>query len=213
MQKFNYDKKIYDFRGKIENIFGDNSLEDLFDENITSVLERKQDQNTRYHKLFYDWSRTLEFKGIYDRFIESEIKPIYGGVIVYQTIPTFRIAFRDNIAVGEFHKDKNYRDQQWAEIVKEDNFFVPITNAFDTNTIWVESQEDKADFSPMDCEYGSFIKWDGSNLTHGNKINKTGQVRVSFDFRVIKMENYKPSTHGSINMNSKFQIGGYYSSM
>lgn len=90
---------------------------------------------------------------------------------------------------------------------------MPITNAFDTNTIWVESQEDKGDYSAMNCEYGSFIKWDGSNLTHGNKINKTNQVRISFDFRVMKIDNYIPSNHGSINMNSKFQIGGYYSQM
>ncbi len=61
-----------------------------------------------------------------------------------------------------------------------------------------------------DCKYGNIIQWDGSNLTHGNKINKTGKARVSIDFRVIKYSNYKPSEHGSINTKTKFQIGGYY---
>lgn len=62
----------------------------------------------------------------------------------------------------------------------------------------------------MNCEYGNTIQWNGSNLTHGNKINETGKARVSVDFRVIRMSNYKPSTKGSINMNVGFAIGGYY---
>ena len=213
MQKINYNTTLYNFRQKIQNLFNSQSLSELTDENIIGVLERKDDQKTKYHKIFYDWTETDGFKELYKEFIRNEVKPLYDGEIVYQTKPTFRIAFKNNVAVGEFHKDKNYRDITWAESVKEDNFFVPITDAFDTNTIWVESEEDKGDYSPMNCEYGNFIKWDGSNLTHGNKVNETGKVRVSFDFRVIKMENYKPSEHGSINMNSKFQIGGYYSKM
>lgn len=123
MQKFNYNIEKYKFREKIEYIFGEAFLENIHDESITSVLERRQDQSTKYHKLFYDWSVTNEFKGIYEDFIKNEIRTIYNTTIVYQTIPTFRICFKDNIAVGEFHKDKNYRDQNWAELVKEDNFF------------------------------------------------------------------------------------------
>jgi ectoine hydroxylase-related dioxygenase (phytanoyl-CoA dioxygenase family) len=94
--------------------------------------------------------------------------------------------------------------------VQEDNFFLPFTDAFDTNTIWVESEEDRGDFTPMNCNYGEIIQWDGSNLTHGNKINTTGKARVSIDFRVMKYSNYKPSEYGSINTKTKFQIGGYY---
>lgn len=211
MQKFKYNQSNYQFYEKISDLFNCEDLSSLIDEKISSILSRQMDQKTIYHPLFYEWARTDDFKYLYSNFILNEVKPIYNQKIVYQTIPTFRIAFNGNIAVGEFHKDKNYRDLDWADSVREDNFFLPITDAFDTNTIWVESQEDKGDFSPMDCEYGSFIKWDGSNLKHGNMINKTGKTRVSFDFRVISYDNYKPSEYGSINTKTKFKIGEYYS--
>jgi ectoine hydroxylase-related dioxygenase (phytanoyl-CoA dioxygenase family) len=147
---------------------------------------------------------------MYNEFILNVVKPLYNEQIVYQSIPTFRVAYPNNIAVGEYHKDKWYRDADWAVEVGEDNFFLPFTDAFDTNTIWAESQEDKGDYSPMNCNYGEVIQWDGSNLTHGNKINTTGKARVSVDFRVMKYTNYKPSEQGSINTKTKFQIGGYY---
>jgi ectoine hydroxylase-related dioxygenase (phytanoyl-CoA dioxygenase family) len=147
---------------------------------------------------------------MYDEFILNVVKPLYNEQIVYQAIPTFRVAYPNNIAVGEFHKDKHYRNGEWAAMVKEDNFFLPFTDAYDTNTIWVESEEDKGDYDPMNCNYGEIIQWDGCNLSHGNKINITGKARVSVDFRVIKYSNYVPSEYESINTKIKFQIGGYY---
>jgi len=174
------------------------------------VFSREKDQSTHYHKLFYELARTDQFIGLYERFILEVVKPLYQEQIVYQAIPTFRIAYPNNIAVGEWHKDKFYRDINWAEEVEEDNFFLPFTDAFDTNTIWVESEEDKGDYAPMHCTYGELIQWNGSNLMHGNKVNKTGKARVSVDFRVMTYSNYKPSEHGSINTNTKFKIGEYY---
>ena len=90
------------------------------------------------------------------------------------------------------------------------NFFLPFTKAYKTNTIWVESKEDKKDYSPMISQYGECIQWDGSNLSHGNKKNETNTTRISVDFRIIPFSKYKPSNHGSINTKTKFEIGGYY---
>lgn len=208
MKKISYNKEHFLFKEKLEQLFGVNDLVTLND-NI-EVFSREKDQSTKYHKLYYDWAHTDEFINIYNEFILNTIKPLYNEQIVYQAIPTFRVAYPNNIAVGEFHKDKTYRDTKWAIEVDEDNFYLPFTDAFDTNTIWVESEEDKGDFTPMNCKYGEIIQWDGSNLTHGNKINETGKARVSIDFRVMKYLNYKPSEYGSINTKTKFQIGGYY---
>lgn len=208
MNKIIYSTKLFPFAYELQQLF---EVEDLSSiNNNVEVFSREKDQNTPYHKLYYEWARTDKFTQLYDRFILEVIKPIYNEQIVYQSIPTFRVAYPDNIAVGEWHKDKFYRDVSWAEDVHEDNFFLPFTDAFDTNTIWVESEEDKGDFSPMNCEYGEVIQWDGSNLMHGNKINETKKTRISVDFRVIKYSNYKPSEHGSINTKTKFQIGEYY---
>lgn len=208
MNKINYNQIQFPFKEKLENLFQVGNLETLNDS--IEVLSREKDQSTKYHTLYYNWARTEEFKLMYEKFILNIIKPLYNEQIVYQAIPTFRVAYPNNIAVGEYHKDKWYRDADWAVEVNEDNFFLPFTDAFDTNTIWAESQEDKGDYSPMNCNYGEIIQWDGSNLTHGNKINTTGKARVSIDFRVMKYTNYKPSEQGSINTKTKFQIGGYY---
>lgn len=206
-----YDVNRFPFKREIENLFEVDDLSSLNEE--VPLFKRETDQSTRYHKLFYDWARSDTFRTMYSDFVSSVVYSLYNSPIVYQTIPTFRIAYGNNIAVGEFHKDKYYRDVNWAERVKEDNFFLPFTDAFDTNTIWVESKEDLGDYSPMNCKYGEIIQWDGSNLTHGNKMNTTGKTRVSVDFRVMKYENYEPSERGSINMKTKFEIGGYYTMM
>jgi hypothetical protein len=205
--KISYNTKDFPFKRWLQSLFGCGLS--TINQNV-GVLTREQDQSTPYHKIYYDWTTTEDFKTLYSKFIQQIIQPLYDEPIVYQAVPTFRIAYPNNVAVGEFHKDKHYRDQSWANEVKEDNFFLPFTDAFDTNTIWVESQEDKGDFAPMECKYGELIKWDGSNLTHGNKLNETGKTRVSVDFRVMKLSNYKPSEHGSINTKSKFQLGQYY---
>ena len=222
MLKINYNTNIYRFKEIVQDYLFDNNknlplehihlLHDTQGKKLgdREVFTREKDQSTEIHKKFYELSRTDSFTKLYDSFILNIVKPIYNESIVYQSIPTFRIHMPNNIAVGEFHKDKNYRDVTWAESVREDNFFLPFTNAFDTNTVWAESVEDKGDFSPITCDYGQIVQWDGSNLNHGNKINTTRVTRVSVDFRVIRYSNYKPSDHGSINAKSKFQIGGYY---
>jgi ectoine hydroxylase-related dioxygenase (phytanoyl-CoA dioxygenase family) len=208
MKKINYNIEQFPFAENLQQLFNINDLSILNDD--VEVFTREKDQSTSWHKLFYEWARTEDFIQLYDKFILDIIKPLYNEQIVYQAIPTFRVCYPNNIAVGEFHKDKHYRNGEWAATVKEDNFFLPFTDAFDTNTIWVESEEDKGDFTPINCKYGEIIQWDGCNLTHGNKINMTGKARISVDFRVIKYMNYIPSEHNSINTKVKFQIGGYY---
>jgi ectoine hydroxylase-related dioxygenase (phytanoyl-CoA dioxygenase family) len=208
MRKIKYNTNVFPFKSKLENLLNIDELAGLND--TVEVFSREKDQGTMYHKKFYEWARTNEFVSMYDQFISEVIRPLYDEQIVYQAVPTFRVAYPNNIAVGEFHKDKHYRNGEWATKVNEDNFFLPFTNAYDTNTIWVESEEDKGDFTPINCNYGECVQWDGCNLTHGNKINLTDKARVSVDFRVIRYSKYVPSETESINTKIKFQIGGYY---
>ena len=198
MKKIKYNTNKFNFAEQLQNLFNIEKLDSIND--LVPVFERKNDQNTKYHKLYYDWIRQDNSKLLYENFINEVVRPLYDESIVYQAIPTFRVCYPNNIAVGEFHKDKHYRNIEWAEKVNELNYFMPLTNAFDTNTIWVESEEDN----------GEIIQWDGSNLSHGNKLNKTGKCRISVDFRVIKKSEYIESNQSSINTSIKFAIGGYY---
>jgi hypothetical protein len=206
--KNSYDTNKYPFAQSLCEIFKVAELSSI--KSDIALLKRENDQNTQHHKLFYNWMESAFFRELYNSFIKEYVRPLYTNKIVVQQKPTFRICYPNNIAVGEFHKDKWYRDTDWAGKVKELNFFLPFTDAFDTNTIWVESAEDKKDFGPMNCKYGEFIQWDGPNLLHGNYINETGLTRISVDFRVIEYNNYIPSEKGSINLNTKFKLGEYY---
>jgi len=214
MKIINYNTGKYNFKDYIQKALNTNTLSFIHKNDdfiYNEKFKRENDQSTHYHKLYYDFSRTAEFTELFKSFIEGVVKPQFGEEVVYQTIPTFRLHFPGNIAVGEYHRDRNYRDEDWASRVKESNFFLPFTDAFGTNTIWVESEEGKEDFSPMEVEYGQIVMWDGTNLLHGNKTNEESTTRVSFDFRVMPMSRYEPSEHGSINTKSKFALGGYYS--
>jgi hypothetical protein len=212
MKKFNYSTKEYPFANIISNILNTSNLSKIHEEDHFEgydLFKREEDQGTKYHKLYYDTCRE-QIIDLYDKFILNVIRPLYNEEIVYQKIPTFRLHFPGNIAVGEWHKDKWYRDAEWHEEVKELNYYLPFTNAYGTNTIWVESEEDKGDYKAMDVKYGECVQWNGANLTHGNKKNITNSTRISVDFRVIPYSKYKPSNHGAINTKIEFALGGYY---
>lgn len=214
METINYNTGTYPFKELIKKAINSKNLA-FIHKNQDFVhydkFERKNDQSTNYHKNFYEFARTKEFISVYYNFIKKVIKPTFKTKeLVFQKIPTFRLHFPGNLAVGEFHRDRNYRDENWAKEVKEFNFFLPCTEAYDTNTIWLESEEGKEDFFPMNTEYGQVVKWDGSNLLHGNKTNEESTTRISFDFRAMPIERYKSSSKGSINMDTKFALGAYY---
>tara|TARA_B100000073_G_scaffold181194_1_gene149868 strand:- start:48 stop:704 length:657 start_codon:yes stop_codon:yes gene_type:complete len=211
MKTIKYDTKIYSFREVICNWLETYDLSKLHYVQQYEHFERETDQSTIWHKKFYEMIRCDEsFDDVYVKFLTDVIKPRYGEEIVYQKIPTFRVHLPGNVSVGEFHKDKYYRDVKWAEKVKETNYYLPLTTAYGTNTIWAESEEDLGDYKPFNSKYGECIEWNASNLSHGNKDNITSNTRVSFDFRVIPKSRYVESNHLTINTKIPFGIGGYY---
>lgn len=215
VEKINYNIEKYPFRDIISKILGCEEINKIhLTENFSDLIKKSVDethkfQQSEYHQKYYNNFHLI--KDIYTQFLLDVIKPLYGGEnIVYQKTPTFRIHFPNGLSVGMFHKDKDLRDNDWHESIKEDNYYLPFTNAYETNTIWFETQEDKGDFIPMDCDYGQIIKWDGTNLSHGNKINTTEDTRISMDFRVAAYSNFKNSSNKTKNDKTSFSIGGYY---
>lgn len=216
MKKINYDINIYKFRELISKIFDCDNLSKIHEKIDFNEMSRKSISDTHnfqqsdYHQIYY--KNFLEIRPIYEKFLLEVIKKEYNNQnIIYQTTPTFRFHFPNGLSVGMFHKDKDLRDKEWHESIKEDNYYLPFTNAYGDNTIWYETQEDKFDFIPMECDYGQVIKWDGTNLTHGNKINTTEETRISIDFRVSTEDNFKNSIKKSKNDKTMFTLGGYYS--
>lgn len=202
-----YNTKKWDFRGVIERYLDCGPLEKLHELAEYDVFVRENDQSSVFHKKFYEkCDLNNEFDDLYENFIRNFISPVLSDKnLVYQKRPSFRVHLNGNKAVGEFHKDSDYNHP-----IEEINFFVPVTISNETSTIWVESKPNKRDFRPINLKYGQILLFSGGILNHGNLINQTGQTRVSFDYRVIKSENYKENSFESVNSSKKFVIGEYY---
>ena len=218
LDRITYSTELYQFRDVVESWFWNegilpvSGLSELHYEKTYDLFERENDQSTIWHECFYKKIRQDgSFNDIYTKFLTNVIKARFDEEIVYQKIPTFRVHLPGNVSVGEFHKDKHYRNQEWADKVQELNYFVPLTKAYGTNTIWAETEENLGDFQEISATYGECVEWSASKLTHGNKQNITRNTRVSFDFRVIPLSKYDSSWNSdSPTSHTKFVVGEYY---
>lgn len=212
MKRYQYNTKEYTFRELVSLYFGNSDLENLIDPNL-NIIDEESAQSTLYHIKFYD-AKDIDNQllNLYEKFVKEFVQNLFDEPIIYQSFPSIRIHYKNNIGVFNYHKDKDYRISKTDQnLVKHEiNFFLPLTNAYDTNTFWIEQTENKKDYVPVEGSYGDLINFDGANLEHGNKINLTGQVRVSFDFRILFQRVYDEHYATIHETNSKFVIGKKY---
>jgi len=221
-----YDASKYNFAPMLSELFGVQNLDQvhILDPELCAgewaLVRFENEVKTVFHQRFYKklnepWA---EFHETYKKFIVNEIAPLFDEDFAYQTTPSFRIQVPNNKAVSLWHYDS---DPEHLHPEGEINFILPATRTFDTNATWTETSPGRADYKPMEMEYGQFVQFDGNKCRHGNKVNKTGATRVSFDFRVMPMSRYYPeewaldersqkrSAAGTTT--TKFIIGDYYS--
>jgi hypothetical protein len=165
--------------------------------------QRETDQQSIWHKAFY--SAFHGWKRLWSRFIVDEIAPMIGEPFIYQAVPTFRVHLPGNVAVGEFHTDGDYNHP-----VGEINFWLPLTKAWGSNTVWVESNRGSGRYQPLEVAPGEVAIFDAIHLRHGNYCNRTGKTRVSFDFRCLPVRFAQETEAASVNTGMRFVRGGYY---
>lgn len=160
-----------------------------------AVATRAEDQGTPYHKLFYKNFDLLVplYRKLAEELLGAEAQNLY-----IQRIPTFRVHLRNSVAVGTWHRDRDFGHDP-----HEMNYWVPMTRAFDTNTIWIENE-------PIHAQYGDVIVFDGANSLHGNKVNDTAISRVSIDFRTIPRLAYRPTDKRTVSYGMPFLLGEYW---
>jgi hypothetical protein len=193
VKKRTYDTKKYNFAEIVANLYGVEDLTTLHNLSLelcsAEPLTQENEAETIFHKKFYEklnagWDElTAAFTG----FVEQEIAKMFKGPFLYQTTPTFRVQVPNQTAVSKWHydSDPNHGHPNW-----EINIQVALTDVFGTNATWIESVPGLGDYEPIEIERSQYAIFDGNRCCHGNYSNKTGQTRVSYDFRVLPCNMY-----------------------
>lgn len=197
-----YDLERYPFPSTVEEMLGGTCLECVH-EWLPRDLDATGDQDTPPHRRFYEQYARL--RDLYVNFVRDQIAPHYDEDLCLQRIPTFRIHYPGMTAVREFHRDSDYRHQ--AGIV---NYWLPLTRAFDTNSIWVETEPGSERYQPVELVPGQILCFDAVALKHGNHTNETPFARVSFDFRVLPYRSYRDTGRVSVTNGTRLSLGDYY---
>ena len=205
-ERFKYDVDKYSFKPTIEALMG--SKLDCLHEYLGdfSVFERKNDQSTLAHRVFYS-NYEKHIKDLYLAFLSEVIKPIIGEDFYYQVIPTFRVGLPGNKFVGEYHKDSDYN-----HLGHEINFNLGLSGYHGLAALRTETFPGSKDFMLLESPYGSFFSFDHIGCLHGSDPNPNEITMTSFDFRISPSSLYYDSDAGSVNTGSKMMRGSYFSS-
>jgi hypothetical protein len=200
-----YDPARFDFVSILDKVYRTDNLNQLHAAEPLDLLTVKTDQSTQFHARFYEAFET-DVRALYREFVASFVPDVLGTTeFCFQRVPTFRIHFPDNVAVGEFHTDGDYNHSDG-----EVNFWVPFTQAWDSNSIWVEGELGAENYGPAKLGPGEVLVFDAVNWSHGNKINETGATRVSFDFRCVRLADYSDSNLRTVDAGHGLWIGDYF---
>lgn len=175
-----------------------------------NLLTFENESKTCFHEVFYGALHEGKLDKLrikYLDFIKDQIRPNFFESIAVQAFPSFRVHLPRDQAIHKWHydSDQDHRHPEW-----EINFFVPLTDAYDTQTIWIESVPGLKDFEPVNLKYGEYVVFDGNRSMHGNKQNLSNECRVSFDFRVLPISRMPRDEISSVTAGKKFKIGDYY---
>lgn len=214
-----YDSSKHDFQSIFKRIFEVTDLQNvhLAYPSLDEQLTFEKDTKTHFHRKYYDSVYYTEVIDLYNTFVRDVILPRYSDTAyAVQVDPSFRIHLPNNTALGIREEDTEDRigihcDADYNHQPGEINFVLPITQMFDTNTLYVESSPLIGDFHPVTLEIGEVFCFYGNKCRHFNKCNRTEKTRISLDFRIIPMSSYdetwdRESVHGKLPL----KLGGYF---
>ena len=205
------------------------SLDKLHECEVASTF-RLDGSGNKINNLQYNWNRDRSridgdshevyknFDDLYQKFIGEEIGPkLGGGRIVFQRAPTLRVVPPSNKPTGELHCDKDYHHQP-----SELNYWLLVTpTCYGNNSLWIESEPNKDDFTPVQIKYGEYVRFYGNLCRHQTFPNDTNMTRISLDFRCVsdKSGGHDPNFRKGVRRGakakwqSKFDVGGFYSEL
>nr|ADU56151.1 hypothetical protein CA915-30 [uncultured organism CA915] len=198
-----FDQDRFPFVGRVSEMFGGTDLARLDHCAVVHPPPGTTDQATEAHTRFYAGFDGI--RGMYHDFLRTYILPLFSGDVCVQAVPTFRVCPPGGVAVSTFHRDADFHHQPGTV-----NFWLPLTPAFGTNSIWIESAADRGDYQPVNLVPGEVLQFDAITLRHGNMANDTGACRVSFDFRVIPLDRFEDTGLSTVTSGTPMRLGAYY---
>jgi hypothetical protein len=197
--RFSYDYQFWNFKKEIEEYLNCQNLGKIHEtyssfKIITGDFKRKiyignnlfESEDTKKSLDLSEWmfnnlpGRTVEKLS---DFIYQILPPLVGPILNLQKAPVIRFHFHGSGSVSMFHRDKE-RGQR-SDMV---NLWLPITNVWGNNSLWVEKAPETGNLVPLELEYGEAVIFRAADLLHGSVFNDTGYTRVSFDIRFTILE-------------------------
>jgi hypothetical protein len=117
-----------------------------------------------------------DFYTIYARFARELAIRYFGGRISYAARPKMRVHLAGSGSVSRWHRDANVTGR-----LEQINIWLPATNCFAGNTLWVEDNYGGEHYQPIPVRLGQALFFDGGLLSHGSVANETDSSRVGFD--------------------------------
>jgi len=185
-----------------------------------NIHEWRSDRNSIFVKKFHEYvDKNTKFNETYYKFLRENVLPLFPeeDKIVIQKTPNIRFSLPDNVAIGYDKKDPIgiiglHCDRDFGHHPTENNFIVPITNMFESNSVYHEpypqSKIHPQNYESLVLNENQFVQAYFNEIKHCNRINKTGKTRISFDIRVIPYSHYQ--NHLNDFKDTKFELGKYY---
>lgn len=174
---FHYDRRRWPFAEAVAAILRTDRLDRLHE----SLEGRSMVEIAETGLALSTWLRESlsdSFLGLVRDFMHHGLPPSLGDVTRYQESPVMRIHMHGGHSVSGFH-----RDRDWGQSPSVLNLWLPFTDVWDSNSLWIESAEGAGDFTPVRLTYGQALVFSGADLLHGSKRNTSGSTRVSCDIR------------------------------
>ena len=180
----------------------------------------RKDRDSIFVKKFHEYVDTHTiFNEQYFKFLRTQVLPLFPEEqhIVIQKTPNIRFSIPENAAIGFDPNDPEnivglHCDRNFGHHHTEQNFIIPITRMFDSNSIYHEpfpsSNTDPANFENLVLNTNEFANAYFNEIKHCNHINQTGKTRISFDIRIIPFSKYQE--HLADFKETKFELGKYY---
>jgi hypothetical protein len=201
---FEYPLPSYPFPRLVAEALGLRDLSMLHLDSRRPRSDRTVDQDSHFHRAYYARA-TRRLLPVYRCFLFNAIRPLFPVDLVVQATPTLRIHCPRDPAINSFHTDSAFNHQDGTV-----NFWVPLTRAFGTNSLWLDLVPENQGHQPVDLDVGRVLRLDALRIRHGTLPNETASTRVSFDFRVIPRRMFRNLDAETVAARKPMRLGHYY---